>query len=77
MSDKHLLLPVLADDPVEAAGLRFERLGTLIDALYDEAAEHPRTRLSGLAELALSEIEQANQEYRLLLGIGQHSGGEK
>tara|TARA_B100002049_G_scaffold230145_1_gene206699 strand:+ start:856 stop:1077 length:222 start_codon:yes stop_codon:yes gene_type:complete len=69
MSDRKIGLPVLDNDPVEAAGLRFYRLRVLIDALYQEAMEHPMTRLSGLAELALSEIEQADAEYSLLIGV--------
>ena len=77
MSDLTKGLPVLHNDPVEAAGLRYCRLKTLISALYDEAMEHPLTRLSGLAELALSEIEQADQELSVLLSADKGSEGER
>ena len=73
MDDLKIALAVLDNDPIEAAGLRYERLLTIINALYDEAMEQPKTRLSGLAGLALSEIEQADAEYRALIGVNDHA----
>lgn len=70
MSDLRKGLAVLENDPIDAAGLRFERLQTLITQLAQELPPErgdTNPRAQSLVEFLTWEIDQAREEYRFLL----------